>query len=76
MNFPSNIEEVLDQELLVPNCDLYQADEIIYQEIQGDCLLKIMEVGLSCAADSPDQRITTRDALHKLKSVRDALSLM
>lgn len=73
MNIPNNIEEVLDKKLLVPTIDLCGEAESANQEIHGDCLIKVMGIGLSCAADSPDKRITMRDALYKMESVRDAL---
>ena len=66
INSHTNIEEVLYPELH-KDCDS------IDQEIQGDCLIKVMGIGLSCAADSPDNRITMRVALHRLKAIRDAL---
>ncbi|KAL3514403.1 hypothetical protein ACH5RR_027120 [Cinchona calisaya] len=72
INFPNNIEEVLDQELLFQAIHLYEEGKSINQEIQGDSLIKVMEIGLSCAADSPDKRITMKDALHKLKTAAEA----
>ncbi|KAL3505091.1 hypothetical protein ACH5RR_034932 [Cinchona calisaya] len=67
-NFPGKIEEVVDQDLLGTS-----KLQNVCQEIQRDCLIKIFGVGLSCVADSPYKRIIIRDALHKLRSVRDAL---
>ncbi|XP_027093847.1 uncharacterized protein [Coffea arabica] len=66
INSHTNIEEVLYPEL-------HEEGDSIDQEIQGDCLIKVMGIGLSCAADSPDNRITMRVALHRLKAIRDAL---
>ncbi|CDP19861.1 unnamed protein product [Coffea canephora] len=66
INSPTNIEEVLYPEL-------HEEGDSIDQEIQGDCLIKVMGIGLSCAADSPDNRITMRVVLHRLKAIRDAL---
>ena len=54
-SFPNNIVKVTDPQLLS------LSDE--YSNLQRhDCLVKVFGVGLSCAADSPDGRISMRDA--------------
>ncbi|PIM97473.1 hypothetical protein CDL12_30056 [Handroanthus impetiginosus] len=69
--FPTNLEQVLDIELLQQMNNSWDDDEH-YSKPQSrpqDCLIAIFGVGLSCAAKSPDKRITIRDALLKLKNV-------
>ncbi|PIN03842.1 Serine/threonine protein kinase [Handroanthus impetiginosus] len=61
--FPTNLEQVLDIELLQQMNNSW--DDVRLQ----DCLITIFGVGLSCAAESPNERITMRDALLRLKSV-------
>ncbi|XP_050231095.1 putative receptor-like protein kinase At3g47110 [Mercurialis annua] len=56
----SNLMQVLDPHLLL-------------LEIHHDCMITILEVGLCCTADSPDRRISMRNALSKLKGARDTL---
>ncbi|KAA8537815.1 hypothetical protein F0562_027605 [Nyssa sinensis] len=73
MAFPANVEQVLDPELLSLTDELSQDDQFVSPETQSDCLITIIGVGLSCTADSPGERISMSDVLHKLKSVRDAL---
>ncbi|EEF34953.1 serine-threonine protein kinase, plant-type, putative [Ricinus communis] len=71
--FSSNILQVLDPVLLLPVDNWYHDDQSIISEIQNDCLITVCEVGLSCTAESPDRRISMRDALLKLKAARDNL---
>ncbi|KAG8390937.1 hypothetical protein BUALT_Bualt01G0135500 [Buddleja alternifolia] len=71
---PNNVDHILDLELLQQmnsfGDDLSQCNKL---ENRRDCLITIFGVAVSCAADSPDARITIRDALHKLKSVENTL---
>lgn len=60
--FPASIAQVLDPELDYEN-----------KSIEYECLVSVLGVGLSCTVDSPDGRISMRDALRKLKSARETL---
>nr|TKS02383.1 putative LRR receptor-like serine/threonine-protein kinas e [Populus alba] len=71
--FPANIEEVVDPELLLSIKDSHHGAQFESPEKQLECLIAILGVGLSCTVESPDQRITMRDSLHKLKRARDTL---
>ncbi|XP_059637610.1 probable LRR receptor-like serine/threonine-protein kinase At3g47570 [Cornus florida] len=71
--FPANVEQVVDCELVLNKGSLCHDGEPISPESERDCLVTAIGVGLSCTADSPDGRINMRDALRKLKSIRDAL---
>lgn len=73
--FPTDVEQVLDPELLLHMKKTSHDDDefIISQEAQLHCLITIIGIGLSCADDSPDGRISMRDALRKLQSVRDSV---
>ncbi|XP_031118262.1 probable LRR receptor-like serine/threonine-protein kinase At3g47570 isoform X2 [Ipomoea triloba] len=73
MGFPDKINELLDTDLLQLENSHCQDGKCASSEIQGNCLISIVEIGLSCVLDSPAGRITIRDALHKLKSVKDKL---
>ncbi|PIN18797.1 Serine/threonine protein kinase [Handroanthus impetiginosus] len=68
--FPTNLEQVLDIELLqqMMNDSRDDDDEYCSKPLR-DCLITIFGVGLSCTAESPDKRITIIDALWKLKNV-------
>lgn len=76
--FPQNFMQVIDSELLVLDgivCNEDHDDEDVHvsPEIQvGDCLARVIEVGLSCTRDSPDGRITIRHALQKLKNAKNS----
>lgn len=69
--FPTNVEQVLDIELLEQMNNF--CEESTQSQSQRDCVVAIVGVGLSCAAESPDARINIRDALRKLKSVEEML---
>lgn len=71
--FPANIEQVVDPGLLLSVRDFSQEDRFISPERQQECLTTVIGIGLSCTVDSPDGRISMRDALHKLKTARDIL---
>nr|GLL48223.1 probable LRR receptor-like serine/threonine-protein kinase At3g47570 [Ipomoea trifida] len=73
MGFPDKIKELVDTDLFPLANNHCQNGKCASSEIQGNCLISIVEIGLSCALDSPAGRITMRDALHKLKSVKDNL---
>ena len=74
--FPTNMEQVLDPELLsdIENlcCD-DQSISPVSPEIRRDCLKTVIGVGLSCTSDSPNERISMRDVYRKLKCVKEAL---
>ncbi|PIN03839.1 Serine/threonine protein kinase [Handroanthus impetiginosus] len=73
--FPTNLEQVLDIELLQQMNNSWDEDKHCNnpQSHMYNCLITIFRVGLSCAAESPGERITIRDALHKLKNVEKIL---
>ncbi|PIN02697.1 Serine/threonine protein kinase [Handroanthus impetiginosus] len=73
--FPTNLEQVLDIELLQQMNNSWDEDKHCNnpQSHMYNCLITIFKVGLSCAAESPGERITIRDALHKLKNVEKIL---
>ncbi|KAM1022150.1 hypothetical protein TB2_043108 [Malus domestica] len=62
--FPHDVIKVLDSELL---------NDPIIPEVEHNCIIPIIEVGLSCTCASPDGRISLRDALHKLETARKTL---
>ncbi|KAJ6775323.1 hypothetical protein OIU79_018488 [Salix purpurea] len=71
--FPANIEQVVDPELLLSIQDSQPDARFTSPDKQRACLISVLGVGLSCAADSPDQRADMRDSLRKLKTARDTL---
>ncbi|CAB4266258.1 unnamed protein product [Prunus armeniaca] len=72
--FPENIVQVLDSELLHLMQHLPNEGQInIIPEAERNCLISIMEVGISCTCASPDGRIGLRDALCKLETARQTL---
>ena len=68
--FPHNIAQVLDCELLHYEDD--EGSNTIPEDVLN-CLVSIVDVGLSCTYASPDGRISLRDALHKLETARVTL---
>ncbi|KAF5740634.1 putative Serine-threonine protein kinase plant-type [Tripterygium wilfordii] len=71
--FPHKILQALDPELLQYMDDPSDDNKHINLEIQHECMNKLFGVGLSCTADSPDSRISMRDAVRELKSVKRIL---
>ncbi|MBA0823353.1 hypothetical protein Goarm_020090 [Gossypium armourianum] len=72
--FPSKVQQILDPELLLLLQNLQYDSQPINPETQHDYLTTIIGVGLSCTSVSPDGRITMRDALRKLKTVKSTLT--
>ncbi|PIA50534.1 hypothetical protein AQUCO_01200003v1 [Aquilegia coerulea] len=73
--FPHNLHQVLDHELLgLMDYQPEKGHKSILQAGKLDCLTSTIEIGLHCTSDSPDDRISLRNALHKLKNARDTLS--
>ncbi|KAL6995428.1 non-specific serine,threonine protein kinase [Sarracenia purpurea var. burkii] len=73
MAFPTNVEQVLDPYLILNKNNCCHDDQPINPETQRDCLIALLGVGLSCTVDSPEARISMKDALYKLKSIKDVL---
>ncbi|XP_022768688.1 putative receptor-like protein kinase At3g47110 [Durio zibethinus] len=72
--FPYNVQQFLDPELLLLVQNLQCDRQPINPEIEYDCLTTIIGVGLTCTSVSPDGRVSMRDALRKLKTVKDTLN--
>lgn len=71
--FPTSIAQVLDPELLQLMKDLDCESQSTGEGKHDECLVNVIGLGLSCTVDSPDERISMRDALRKLKIAREAL---
>ncbi|KAF2300770.1 hypothetical protein GH714_015667 [Hevea brasiliensis] len=71
--FPSRLLQVLDPELLLLMHNLFHDGRNINPEVQQECVITILGIGLSCTMNSPDSRISIRNALHKLKAARNNL---
>ncbi|XP_062078148.1 putative receptor-like protein kinase At3g47110 [Humulus lupulus] len=72
--FPENLMHVIDSELLQFSENSKNEDEsIISPEKQCDCMTRVIEIGLSCARDSPDERMSMRLALNSLKTSKHNL---
>ncbi|XP_008791706.2 putative receptor-like protein kinase At3g47110 [Phoenix dactylifera] len=69
--FPSHTMEVTDANLIV-NVIGYEGRQIS-PEKQAECLVSMVGVGLSCAIESAEARITIRDAFHQLKGIKKTL---
>ncbi|EEF34948.1 serine-threonine protein kinase, plant-type, putative [Ricinus communis] len=69
----SNKLQMLDPDLLLQLGNCYHDNQPIMPEIQDDCLITVLEIGLSCTAESPERRISMRNTLLKLKAARDNL---
>ncbi|KAK6116267.1 hypothetical protein DH2020_049989 [Rehmannia glutinosa] len=73
MHFPTNVDQVLDFELLQLTNNFGDEGRCSKSQSRRDCLITVFGVGLSCAAESPDARIAIGDALRKLKNVEEML---
>ncbi|CAL9038052.1 unnamed protein product, partial [Musa banksii] len=69
--FPDELTRVLDAELTTAS--ICNGGRRISPEKQDECLVSVTSVGLSCAKESPDARLTIREALSQLKGIRDGL---
>ncbi|CAL9108708.1 unnamed protein product [Musa textilis] len=69
--FPDELTRVLDAELTTAS--ICHGGRRISPEKQDECLVSVTGVGLSCAKESPDARLTIREALSQLKRIRDGL---
>ncbi|KAI5354390.1 hypothetical protein L3X38_007285 [Prunus dulcis] len=70
-SIPHNMTKVIDSRMLdyLPN-----EDPRTIPELERNCLISILEVGLSCSCALPDARISLREALYKLETARQTLS--
>lgn len=63
----------LEKEVQFFNLDdkVKNEEQSINAEAQNECLITVIRIGLSCAKDSPDGRISIREALRSLINARD-----
>ncbi|OVA18471.1 Protein kinase domain [Macleaya cordata] len=74
--YPTNIMQVLDPQMLHYHDHHDHLDQHVNKEKEEEeCWVSIMGIGLSCTVDSAEARITIREALHKLKTLRDSNNL-
>lgn len=73
MNFPSNIENVVDRNLWPNKGIVYDDGQSVTLQTQHHCLVSLLGLGLACTVDSSDARISTKDALFKLKGIKSTL---
>lgn len=71
--FPTNVEQVVELELVEQMNNLYGSESRSKCENGRDWLVTVVGVGLSCAAETPDGRIGIREALRKLKTVEEEM---
>ncbi|CAL8996276.1 unnamed protein product [Prunus brigantina] len=72
-SFPHNMTKVIDSQMLNLMHYLPNEDPRTIPELERNCLISILEVGLSCSCALPDARISLREALYKLETARRTL---
>ncbi|KAI3903037.1 hypothetical protein MKW92_024819, partial [Papaver armeniacum] len=80
--YPSDILQVLDPQLqmlhqtsspIIMNGVTRTSSNFEDKIIEHGFFISTIGVGLSCAVDAPEMRITVREALQRLKKIRDNL---
>ncbi|XP_012841014.1 PREDICTED: putative receptor-like protein kinase At3g47110 [Erythranthe guttata] len=75
--FPTDVEKVLELDLVEEMNDYWEDEEEGRDcgklESWRECLTAVVGIGLSCAAESADARMSIIDALRKLKNVEEIL---
>ncbi|KAL6909767.1 hypothetical protein ACP4OV_001426 [Aristida adscensionis] len=69
-SFPHRAHEVIDKDLTstIEGVQISNTEQVL-----RDCLLvPMVDVALSCVAESPDERISMHDCLHRLKRIKDS----
>jgi serine/threonine protein kinase len=66
--FPNKVKEVIDKSLLIEMDEDEFEEDNIYK-----CILSLVNVGLLCSKDSPEERPTMRDVVLMLVSIREQL---
>ncbi|KAJ6798209.1 putative receptor-like protein kinase [Iris pallida] len=67
--YPSAVLEIVDPDLLKESVDIQR--EPSSPIIVGQCLSSLIELGLSCSRDSPEERIQMRDVVPKLQKIKN-----
>ncbi|KAJ6798179.1 putative leucine-rich repeat receptor-like serine/threonine-protein kinase [Iris pallida] len=67
--YPSAVLEIVDPDLLKESVDIQR--EPSSPIIVGQCLSSLIELGLSCSRDSPQERIQMRDVVPKLQKIKN-----
>ncbi|EYU36356.1 hypothetical protein MIMGU_mgv1a018150mg, partial [Erythranthe guttata] len=75
--FLTDVEKVLELGLVEETNDYWEEEEkgrhCSKLESWRECLTRVVGIGLSCAAESADARISIKDALRQLKNVEEIL---
>ncbi|ONI03277.1 hypothetical protein PRUPE_6G248400 [Prunus persica] len=76
MAMPDHAMDIIDPSLLIVRDDADGDDEIYNNDIRarpiGECLVSVMEIGLSCSAILPSERIQMDVVVNKMKAARDS----
>ncbi|KAI3909890.1 hypothetical protein MKW98_012944 [Papaver atlanticum] len=81
--YPNDILQVLDPQLqmlhqtslpiIMNGINTRTSSKFEDKKIEHGFFISTIRVGLSCAVDAPEMRITIREALQRLKKIRDNL---
>jgi hypothetical protein len=72
MNFPDRIVQIVDPELLENHhVSLQQASVAMKEEVK-ECLVSVLNIGLSCANPSPNERMSMREVAARLHAIKES----
>ena len=72
MNFPDRIPQIIDPELLEEKQHLSPETSLAMQEKSLECLLSVLNIGLLCTKQSPNERICMQEVTARLHGIKKA----
>ena len=72
MNFPDSIPQIIDPELLEEQLHLSPESSLAMKEKRLECLLSVLNIGLLCTKQSPNERICMQEVTARLHGIKKA----
>ncbi|KAL6627864.1 hypothetical protein ACP70R_031590 [Stipagrostis hirtigluma subsp. patula] len=73
MSFPEKIKEIVDDKLILENLEEVTEDNDYEPGKVYECLVLVTQCALMCCKESPDERISIKEAAKELNSAREKL---
>jgi hypothetical protein len=70
INFPDNVLQIVDQQLL-QEPDLSMETPMAIKDSEAQILQSVINIGLCCTKTSPNERINMQEVAAKLHGIRD-----
>lgn len=67
---PDNVVNIVDEEIKDANKGSCEEQVHMNKEMMKKCLVPILEIGIACSAENPQDRINMTQVVHKLVHIK------